>query len=227
MENLFKTIFPEECIFCQKEGKSFCDRCLVECSLLTYGVCVICHEKSYGGFTHALCASSFVPTAIFSPFLYKDRVRECIARSKYAAMEFAALKNLTHYGASFYAQTNPMLDGFTVVSVPISWGRYKSRGFNQVDIISRILAQKFGLKFEDQLLTREKETQPQSGQLKNQRIKNVADAFAVLPYKSASNKKILLVDDICTTGATLCECSKALYDAGALEVKCFTIARVL
>jgi ComF family protein len=195
--------------------------------MLTYGICMVCGEKTFGGLTHLSCLHNENPTSIFSPFLYKDKVRECIVRAKYAAKEFAALRALTHFGVNFYTQTGPVLDNFVVISVPISWARYKSRGFNQVDIVSKVLAKRLGLAFEDRILVRQKETLPQAGQQKFERMQNVKDAFGVISATKVVGRKFLLVDDICTTGATLKECSKVLYVAGALEVRCFTVARVL
>ncbi|MBI2414766.1 ComF family protein [candidate division WWE3 bacterium] len=227
MENFLKTLFPEECIFCQKEGTSFCTKCLSSCELLQYGYCVICKEKAFEGKTHKFCISDTVPTQIFSPLIYKDKVRECIMRSKYASMEFASLKALTHYGVTYFKQTSPILDDFIIIAVPISWQRYKARGFNQVDLIAAILGKRLGLRFENPILIRKRETEAQSGQSKDQRQRNVSDAFEVSPKKDIRGQKFLLVDDICTTGSTLLECSRVLYGAGALEVRCFTLTRVL
>lgn len=227
MENLFKTLFPEECLFCQIEGTSFCLNCLDTCELLTYGVCLVCHQRSYEGLTHTYCLDETKPKSIFSPFLYKDKVRECIIRSKYSYREFSSLKELTYFGSVYYSQTSPVLDNFVVVSVPLSWGRYKQRGFNQVDIVSKTLARVLKLPFEDTVLVRHKETSAQAGQSKLHRHENMVDAFSVNKYKNVVGKKFLLVDDICTTGSTLLECAKVLYAAGAPEVRCFTVARVL
>lgn len=162
---------------------------------------------------------------LFSAFVYEGKVKECIKRSKYHSMEFDSLKDLSKRAVKYFWKIGFYFPEYTVVSVPLSRKRYKQRGFNQVDIISKELAKKFALKQENSILTRVKHTQAQSGYGRRKRMQNLKGAFSA--SSKAKGKKIMLVDDVCATGSTLLEASKALYNAGAQDVKCFTIARAL
>ena len=226
MEKLINTIFPTKCVFCGQQDTIFCYNCLYECSVVRFGACIVCQGKSVGGETHESCKSFTSPLSLFSCFEYKDGVRECIRRSKYEPKEFATLKVLAPFGVDYAFGAGFAVSDFTVVSVPLSKKREKDRGFNQVDFISKDLAKKLGLKMENSILTRVLDKEAQSKLTKDERKKNMKGVFEV-NSKRVENKKILLVDDIYTSGATLLEASKALYIAGAKKVRCFTLARVL
>ena len=225
MEKLFNTVFPPKCIFCGWEGRSFCRICLNTCSLLTGGVCIVCQEKSIDGLTHPSCSKGGAPSMLFSAFVYEGKVKECIRRSKYNSMEFDSLKDLSKRAVKYFWKIGFYFPEYIVVPIPLSRKQYRKRGFNQANIIAKELKKKFVLKQENSILIRVKYTQAQSGYGKRKRRVNLKDAFSA--SSKAQNKKIMLVDDVCTTGTTLLEASKALYNAGAEDVKCFTIARAL
>lgn len=225
MENLFNTIFPPKCIFCGREGKSFCNVCLSVCKPLTHGVCIVCQENSVDGLTHPSCNNGSVPSMLFSAFVYKGKVKECIKRSKYNSMEFDSLKDLSLEAVRYFWKIGFYFPEYVVVSIPLSRKKYRQRGFNQVDIISKKLAKRFVLKQDNSLLTRVKHTKAQAGYGKVKRETNIKGAFSA--SSKVEGKKIILVDDVCATGSTLLEASKALYNAGAEDVICFTVARAL
>lgn len=223
MENLFNTIFPPKCIFCGREGRSFCRVCLNTCLLFTGGVCIVCQEESIDGLTHPSCNKNKAPSMLFSAYVYKDKVKECIKRSKYNSMEFDALKDLSKRAVRYFWKVGYYFPGYVVVSIPLSRKKYRQRGFNQVDIISKELTKGFALKQDNSVLNRVKYTKAQTGYGRKMRMENLKDAFSA--SSKVKGKKIMLVDDVCTTGSTLLEASKALYNAGAEDVKCFTVAR--
>jgi len=111
-----------------------------------------------------------------------------------------------------------------VVPVPLHWWRAWKRGFNQAELLARPLAQQLGLEVHDDFLRRIRNTKPQTKLKGDERRKNVVGAFAV-PKASVPEVKgrdILLVDDVCTTGATLNACANALKRAGARYVWALT-----
>ncbi|MFA6981448.1 MAG: phosphoribosyltransferase family protein [Patescibacteria group bacterium] len=103
--------------------------------------------------------------------------------------------------------------------------RSASRGFNQSQVIAKVIAKRFGLKMQPHILMRSKETAPQYTLGKYARLKNMDAAFRVC--KDVKGKKILLVDDICTSGSTLISASNELYLAGAKVVECFALSKKL
>jgi len=107
--------------------------------------------------------------------------------------------------------------------VPLHPSRLRQRGFNQ----ALLLAQAFpGVSLERELLTRQRHTPPQAGLNPKERRNNVKGAFEVPRPGLVKGKRILLIDDVFTTGATVKECAQVLRRAGAREVDVLTVARV-
>ncbi len=113
--------------------------------------------------------------------------------------------------------------GWVLVPVPLSKKRQAWRGFNQAEIIAKLVAKRTGLTVENDLIFRQRNTRPQVGLSRKQRRKNLNDAFRVKPRSDI--KGVILVDDVVTTGSTLLECSQALQISGVKMVKAFVLAR--
>lgn len=113
------------------------------------------------------------------------------------------------------------LDG--IVPVPLSMRRLRERGFNQSLLIARVISRKFHVPLLMDNLMKIKETPPQIGLTAKKRLLNLKNAFGV--KGDIKGFRILLVDDVMTTGATVTECSKVLIKAGAKEVTVLTLAR--
>jgi len=114
-----------------------------------------------------------------------------------------------------------------VVPVPLHPGRLRERGYNQAELIAKPLAKKLGLRFGSYLLVR---TKPRPGQLilsRTERWTSVRGAYATRERARVDNLRILLIDDVLTTGATLDACSRALKRAGAAAIFAVTVARVV
>jgi len=112
-----------------------------------------------------------------------------------------------------------------VVPVPLHRQRSKERGFNQVDLIARPLARKLNLPYQPVLLMRSR-PRPEKHLLRSEeRWEAVRGAFAMRKGGRVDNLRILLLDDVMTTGATLDACSRALREAGAKSVIGLTVAR--
>lgn len=116
------------------------------------------------------------------------------------------------------------LSGFDFVApVPLHKERLEERGFNQTEALFRGWVQENGWVWQD-VLMRCRKTMPQYQLQKKQRWENVRDAFILQDFRTVAGKKILLVDDIFTTGATMEACARALRAAGAREVAGFALA---
>lgn len=114
-----------------------------------------------------------------------------------------------------------------VIPVPLDRARQRERGYNQAELIAKPLARLLGIPFRSYLLVR---TRPRPNQLRltrRERWETVRGAYAMHQEAQVDNVRVLLVDDVFTTGATLDACSKALKEAGAARVVGLTVARAL
>lgn len=112
-----------------------------------------------------------------------------------------------------------------VVPVPLHWLRERKRGYNQALVLARAFGRKADLPILGNVLRRRRATRPQTELGREDRRTNVADAFFVKRPELVKGKTLLLVDDVCTTGATLEACARALKDVGARRVGALTAAR--
>jgi ComF family protein len=115
-----------------------------------------------------------------------------------------------------------------VLPVPLHFWRHTWRGYNQAELIAQIFCKKTGLPLMENVLARRRRTRPQTTLRREERVHNVTGAFKVevnAVGAAVRGKRILLLDDVCTTGATLDACAQALKDAGAHSVSALTVAR--
>lgn len=124
-----------------------------------------------------------------------------------------------------YWRAHP-LPADVIVPVPLHPSRQRVRGYNQSELLARKLAQAAELPVRDDLLMRVRATAPQVELGAEERRENVRGAFRCQD-ESAAGLRILLIDDVCTTGATLEACSQALRAGGADSVWALTLARAL
>lgn len=110
-----------------------------------------------------------------------------------------------------------------VTYVPMTRQDKAERGFNQCEIMAKVISKRLNLKFQKNVLKKIRQTKPQKDLKSAERTKNLKGAFKVC--KNVEGKRILLVDDVVTTGATLKETAKMLYKAGAKSVTAITFAK--
>ena len=113
----------------------------------------------------------------------------------------------------------------TIIPVPISKERQKERGYNQSYLLAKEIAKKTGINIEINCLFKSKNIIEQSKLNKEDRIQNIQGVYELKNYKKISNKKIILVDDIYTTGSTVNECCKVLKVASQNKIGVLTIAK--
>lgn len=111
-----------------------------------------------------------------------------------------------------------------IVPVPISPNSFQVRGFNQTELIARQIGKELGIKVDNQVIFRVKETPSQTELTREERRKNLLCAFEVRDEKKIANKSVLLVDDVYTTGSTSRECTRVLLEAGSDRVSIITWA---
>lgn len=185
-----------------------CPRCWRPQTIET--VCLLCREDppAYDGAT--------------APYRYEGIARRAVWALKYEGVS-ALAGPLGELLAAHWAQVGPAVD--VVVPVPLHGRRRRQRGYNQAALLARKVANRLGLPLAQGALRRTRATPPQVGSADMaQRQRNVADAFIPGPQTVAA-KRVLLIDDVMTSGATLDACARALRQAGARAVWGLTFAR--
>jgi len=157
-----------------------------------------------------------------SPFRFDEVVREAIHQLKYRNLK--AISPCLAELLADYLRSNP-LPGEALVCVPLHPRRLRERGYNQCSLLARELGRRIDLPVIEDCLIRVKQAQPQVRAVDvEERRRNVADAFVCCDEK-VSGKQIILIDDVCTSGATLESCAAALKNKGATSVWGLTLAR--
>jgi ComF family protein len=157
---------------------------------------------------------------------YSDVVRDLIHLLKYGD-RMDLVRSLGRWMAR--AGGELLADADALVPVPLHWGRLWQRRFNQSSALAHAILALSGIPVADHLLVRSRATQPQFGLPRGERAQNVQGAFKVpqAMRTEVKGKKLVLVDDILTTGATADACTKVLLRAGALRVDVLVLARVV
>jgi len=202
-------LFPEKCTFCGKYGDKICDNCIR--IIEKYEVIGI--EK----------LGKDLDFLIYF-FKYEKIIRELILKYKFfnkpelsKLFSKIILKNEKICGKlKFYD---------IIIAVPMQRIKKDARGYNQTELFSKQIANKLDILYSANTLIKVKNNKTQSSLKLEDRVNNVKNAFEVKNESLVKNKKVILVDDIYTTGATLSECARILKEAGAETVLGLVIAK--
>jgi len=156
-------------------------------------------------------------------WLYRDPLDAVIQALKFGRLDYLG----RHLAVKLHEGLGGQLGGYDgVVPVPLHWWRWISRGYNQAERIARPLAARLGVPLV-QVLHRSRPTRAQTSLGRSARATNLRSAFAVPRPKRVRGLRLLLVDDVATTGATLDAAAKALMRAGADSVTAVVAARTV
>jgi len=225
-------ILPPHCVVCKKllcDENGFCGECFKKLSVISSPYCKICGRPFVGEVLgEALCGECLISLpsydAMRSAFVYDEASSRLVSGFKYAD-QLHLLKPLARQLARI--STDFLDDVEVIVPVPLHYWRLVQRRYNQSALLAKELAKITSRSYAPELLTRLRFTTPQVGLKRSLRKVNVKGAFGVkvAQQKLVAGKRVLLVDDVVTTGATIEECVKALKNAGASKVYVATIAR--
>jgi len=231
---LVDLFYPPRCLSCNDllisgEDCSFCRECWSRISFLSPPLCRICGAPLPAGEnspnTCSRCTESPPPFQVcLSVGRYESVLLEAVHALKYRG-EIPAGIALGKILSSCVGEHFPVHDYDRVIPVPLHVKRLRKRGFNQSLILARALALDFSLTLDFQSLRRQRHTDPQIGLGRKQREKNVREAFVCTRCNEIENSKILLIDDVYTTGSTVRECARVLMEGGAQLVAVATVAR--
>ncbi len=221
------SLYPkkEYCILCGREDSgNLCSYCASTIEFIHGRRCIKCGKDLKDSYSDNICPDckerSFSFHAAYSCFLYKGEGKEIIHRLKYDGKKEGG-KVLAKFMADIIFKEG--LKGDIIVPVPIHESKMSLRGFNQSYIIGKHLSRYISLPVLP-CLKRTAITKEQYNLDKIERIFNVNNAFKINMLYNIRNKRVLLIDDVFTTGSTVEECSKALLGAGAESVFVITAA---
>ncbi len=228
-EFLTSTIFIKDikCLFCGKELDKdsrycVCDECLLSLPFLDTKVCKKCGEPIKSQARYCMRCKNHVDRGFDKAravFLYAGKIKDVIINLKYFGNKYYA-EYLSNFLFDLYQKENFSAD--VVIPAPISKKSFKTRGFNQAELLCDSFA-KNGIEVNCTCVQKVLETQNQVKLDFKDRQTNLIGAFKVVDKNAVKNKNVLIVDDIFTTGATVCEIAGVLKKAGAKNVDVLTL----
>lgn len=243
-DGLLGLAYPQECRVCGGAVESWddgvaCATCWTDpdvTKLIHISVCAKCGARMSGSFagaraSHPEAGFRFCGRCAELPFtaaracgVYSGALEASVLFLKVNPHVCSRLQTLI--GNTFFEHRQALACD-VVLPVALHPLREKQRGFNQAAIIARAVSSKFNLKLDEHSLVRTKPTERhRAGLDATDRARSVDRAFAVARVESIAGKRVLLVDDVYTTGSTMCAAARSLLEAGAVEIKVLTVARV-
>lgn len=218
---LLDAVFPHKCV-CGKWGVLLCDGCRDQIRVDKTGLCPVCKRISDYGRTCSACRHRSDLTGVMILGPHKGVLKALIWKFKYKYVRDIAdpLAELiyTRFGSFLHDKR------FLVTYSPISREHLNLRGFNQAELLAQCVSDKLELKCED-LLRKSNYVDSQVGHTRVERLRNIKGKITYSGPAEVINKKVLIIDDVYTTGATLEECAKVLRAVGYREVWGLVLSR--
>lgn len=215
-------LFPPRCAMCGHLESFLCADCRSSLPRAAQPRCAICWQPNLAGSCRRCQESRPSFEGLRSPFVFQGGVRDLVHKFKYQNQSVLATP-MAELLFDFISD-NP-LPANVVMPVPLFPRRERMRGYNQSALLARALARQAGLPVNERTLRRARNTAAQARTASSdERRTNVRDAFAC-DAPRVSGKRVLLIDNVSTTGATLDACARALRAAGAGSVWALTFAR--
>lgn len=236
---LLNFLYPPRCAACDgvlpiDATRRVCAPCLAAIEPPRPPLCLVCGAPLYAGGEDDRCAHCRAAPPAFDWARAITRYRSgadgsstvatLLRRHKYG-LDQSLGRALAEYLDAAPALGSGAYD--VVIPVPLHRTRLGWRGFNQAALLGAALARRLHCALDVAALARVRPTPPQTARDRAQRIRNVRDAFAVVRPARAAGRRVLLVDDVMTTGATVDECARVLRAAGARRIDVLTLARAL
>jgi competence protein ComFC len=227
LARVWKTLFPERCLGCGARDVIVCSECREGIRPLPRTLCPRCARPERLGNVCRRCAAEPNLDALVAATVYQGVVRRAIHELKFRQGRYLApfLADLL-MGALV---TRPIQADF-LVPVPLSARRLRERGFNQAAILADEIHARGALGaaiLAPEVLHRPRDTRPQFTLSARERRTNLRDAFTCGSPAAIRGRRVALIDDVCTTGATLRACASVLRAAGAERVTALVVARDL
>ena len=226
--SLLDVLFPKFCFNCRSVGAYICEPCKRTLIKTSHDICPYCEKESGFGLTHGVCARLYGLDGMFNIFYYDDVFQNILKAIKFRRIKGGVPALIDSIPKAFWnkliATSAIFYHDAEIIAVPLHTKRLRERGFNQSDSFAQACAIMLQ-KNTTHILKRTRYTRPQS-QLSSaaERYLNTHKAFAISQVEKLP-KKVIIVDDVWTTGATIREIAHTLKYAGVERVYAITLAR--
>ena len=242
LDKALDAVFPPCCIACENwlpagPSRCFCESCDASIELVRAPLCRLCGRPyRHDWQSDHLCGACLLQPPSFSVARSwacyprdpdpSHPLRQVIHRFKYgrqASLGQPLGRHLAQVCRPWFRSSELDL----IIPVPLHPRRLRWRGFNQAVLLGREVGKAWGLPLNPFVLIRKTETAPQTGLSLKERRPNVKGAFSIAPGRAVKGMRLLLMDDIYTSGATVNECARVLLRSGAREVQVLTLGRTV
>jgi competence protein ComFC len=224
-----KLFFPPVCLACNNRIDSsfqiLCDNCRDMLVTITENYCEKCGGPLQDGKCETCSTTEFYFDLARSAFVYQTPVRELIHHLKYDSLRSPAAF-LARAMTGITPNNDPGRYYDYIMAVPLHHVRRRERGYNQSWIIAKKISAELGIPHK-KLVYRKNNTRSQTNLSREARLHNLREAFVLYKGAAVAGKRIILVDDVFTTGTTVNEISRLLRDNGAKEIIVMTAARAV
>lgn len=216
-------LFPQFCIGCGKAGAFLCHSCLQSLPYLESPVCPRCgRPQIYGELCRDCCDWHTDIDGIRAPFRFEGIIRSAIHELKYHNLR-AISRKLAEMMSEYLKYNSLYYD--IIIPVPLHTKRFRERGYNQSALLAREMGKILDLPVDERSLIRNKYILPQARTVSvEERRQNVIGVFYCHADR-LQDKRVLLIDDVATSGATMDACATVLKSAGAITVWGLALAR--
>jgi ComF family protein len=214
-------LFPPQCALCRTGGELLCAFCAATLPLAGGPRCDRCWDDIQSGSMCPQClASQLAFTSVRAPFTHDAGARQLVHLLKYENLtSLAEPMARLMVGACHPTRID------LVVPVPLHRGRERSRGYNQAVLLARHLARDMRVEIDPRASRRVRATKPLAHSMSRDERRDIVRGAFSARRERTEGRRILLIDDVVTTGATLNACATALLEVGALEVHALAFVR--
>ena len=233
-ELVLHILFPNTCYACRRDlalgqKEPLCENCLKQIKKVGPLYCRRCGKPLPDGGAHCYqCrgteARQFKCKIIRSASVFGPQIRALVHAFKYADQSYLS-DFLSDMMCRYFSDYTELSETELIIPVPLHVKKVKKRGYNQAELLAESLAKKLSLPLAKQVLKRVRNTPSQTKLGREERLKNMSNAFECINGEKIKGKVVLLIDDVATTGATLEGCAVALKKAGVKKVMAYTFAR--
>lgn len=232
IETILDWVYPPHlnCLVCEKPLKpgerDVCGRCIKDIEYISDPCCVKCGKPLYGNPGVKLCHDCNTVEHVFtqaaSVGIFEGTLKQMLFHFKFKGKTRLAGVLGELMSQKLKALAWPEFDA--VIPVPLSSKRFAQRGYNQSQLLAAQVATRHGIRLAANRLVKTRDTRIQRKLNREERMRNLKDTFCVKNSSQLKQKRVLLIDDIYTTGATVNECSRVLIENYVKEVYVLTAA---